>query len=540
MQRRRLYAFLARRGRRWIRECWKSSSRGRCEGVTHRNLVYCSLHVSSDFALSASEIRQRFLAYFERNKHVIRPSSALVPADDPTLLFTNAGMVQFKKIFLGIEPPPDGNRRATTVQKCTRAGGKHNDLEQVGHTARHNTFFEMLGNFSFGDYFKRDAIAFAWEFMTGSQADGNLGMDPATCASPRFFIEEGEGVRSRRDRRPPIRDVSMDWVRPTTSGRWPTPVPVAPAQRSMPISRTWPRIGSSPRARPASGRLTPSAPSSQRKAFVEGSEAGRFMEFWNLVFMQFDKQPDGTLVPLPKPSVDTGVGVERLSVVSQGVMSNYHTDLFVPLLEKAEEVIGLPYTDWPAHVVRSTKSPKAAKLPATYDAASFRVIADHARAVAFLLADGVFPSNDGRGYVLRRILRRAVRHTPGCLADASPRLRPWSTPVVTRMSDVYPELVHRREHLLKTTRVEEEAFPRYHRGGWSHPLEQLAPITGTHVGESIRGTINGEDVFKLYDTFGFPIDLTELMARERGYAVDIAGFEGGARWAAAYPFKGRT
>jgi alanyl-tRNA synthetase len=256
-------------------------------------------------------------------------------------------------------------------------------------------------------------------------------------------------------------------------------------------------------------------------AFVEGAEAGRFLEIWNLVFMQFDRQPDGTLVPLPKPSVDTGAGLERIAAAMQGVTSNYHTDLFLPLLKRAEEVVGLAYTGIsPAGLGGAT--PKS-EGQANIDPASFRVLADHARAVAFLLADGVFPSNEGRGYVLRRILRRAVRHA-WLLGRRAPTLVSLVEEVVARMSDVYPELTQRKQHIVETTKAEEERFLATIDGGMAR-FDQLAPVGSTQGSTHLRGTISGDDAFRLYDTYGFPIDLTELMARERGYTVDIAGFE---------------
>ncbi|HVA56792.1 MAG: alanine--tRNA ligase [Gemmatimonadaceae bacterium] len=467
--------------------------------------------------LSAADIRERFLAYFERQGHVRRASSSLVPADDPTLLFTNAGMVQFKKVFLGMEDPPDGKRRATTAQKCVRAGGKHNDLEQVGHTARHHTFFEMLGNFSFGDYFKRDAIRFAWEFVTGPRERGNLAIDPkhlrvsvfrddqearalwkevAGLPDSRIYgLSEKDNFWQMADTGPcgPCSELYVDLAH--LAGDWRFPEGATGEWTAMDRDEF------------------------STDAFVEGAEAGRFLEIWNLVFMQFDRQADGTMRPLPRPSVDTGAGLERIAAVLQRVTNNYHTDLFAPLIRGVEEAVGLPYRG------RTQRAPAPMTVrgrQAMVDPASFRVIADHARAVAFLLADGVFPSNDGRGYVLRRILRRAVRHA-WLLGRSEPTLVRVVEAVIACMGDVYPELRTRSAHLLKTTRVEEEAFLATIEGGLTR-FDQLAPESGTQLGDTIRGTISGEDAFRLYDTFGFPIDLTELMARERGYTVDIAAF----------------
>ncbi|HXE61018.1 MAG TPA: alanine--tRNA ligase, partial [Gemmatimonadaceae bacterium] len=474
--------------------------------------------------MRASEIRQRFLGYFERNGHAIRPSSTLVPKDDPTLLFTNAGMVQFKKIFLGQEQPAFG-RRATTAQKCVRAGGKHNDLEQVGHTARHHTFFEMLGNFSFGDYFKRDAIRFAWEFVTEE-----LGLDKrhlrvsvykeddearalwreiAGLADSRIYgLGEADNFWQMADTGPcgPCSEIYVDLAHMTSDWAF----PAGATGEWTDLART---------------EFSPDA-------FVEGAEAGRFLEIWNLVFMQFDRQPNGELKPLPRPSVDTGAGLERIAAVKQRVTSNYHTDVFAPLIEAAEQAVGIPYRgresdeayEAQVPVREKTAGGAGATRRVTVRPASFRVLADHARAVAFLLGDGVYPSNEGRGYVLRRILRRAVRHA-WLLGRTEPTLVHVVERVIDTMRDVYPELAGRRKFLLDTTRAEEERFLATIEGGMQR-FDQLAPERSTQGSVAVRGTISGEDAFRLYDTYGFPIDLTELMARERGYTVDLSGFEG--------------
>ena len=464
----------------------------------------------------ASEIRRRFLDYFERQGHVIRPSSSLVPGDDPTLLFVNAGMVQFKKVFLGLEEAPDGKRRATTSQKCVRAGGKHNDLEQVGHTARHHTFFEMLGNFSFGDYFKRDAIRFAWELVTGELAiDPSLLRVTVHHSDDEAFAlwQEIAGLSASRIYR--LGDKDNFWQMADTGPCGPcTEIYVDLAR----LARDF-RFPSG-----AAGEWTDlERDEFAHDAFVEGAEAGRFLEIWNLVFMQFDRQPDGSLVPLPKPSVDTGAGLERIAAAKQGVTNNFHADLFAPLIRTVEETVGFAYWGRESDEHRTGVQIRggaggADVVPNAVDPASFRVLADHARAVAFLLADGVFPSNEGRGYVLRRILRRAVRHAY-LLGRREPTLVHVVQTVIDSMGDVYPELRQRAEHLLQATRVEEQAFLATIEGGLAR-FDQLAPA------ESIdKGTISGDDAFRLYDTFGFPIDLTELMALERGYTVDIAGFE---------------
>jgi len=447
--------------------------------------------------MKAAEIRQKFIEYFEKNGHKALPSSPVVPANDPTLMFTNAGMVQFKKVFLGQEQPPGGNRRATTVQKCVRAGGKHNDLEQVGHTARHHTFFEMLGNFSFGDYFKRDAIRFAWEFVTKE-----LKLPPEYIRVTVF--EEDDEARALWREIAGLPD-SRIYGLGTHDNFW----QMADTGPCGPCTEIFIDL-----AHVAKDFAFPPGAKGQwaeknrkefsKDAFVEGAEAGRFLEFWNLVFMQFDRQPDGTLAPLPKPSVDTGAGLERIAAIMQGESNNFHADLFQSLIKAVEKTIKQKYD-------RGEKG------------ASFRVIADHSRAVAFLLADGVFPSNEGRGYVLRRILRRAVRHA-WLLGRRQPTLVEVVRVVIDQMGDVYPELRQRSKHIIDTTRAEEERFLSTIEGGM-HRFDELAPQKTTHGSAAIHGAISGEDAFKLYDTFGFPIDLTELMARERGYAVDIAGFE---------------
>jgi alanyl-tRNA synthetase len=424
--------------------------------------------------MRADEIRRRFLEYFSRQGHEVVDSSALVPADDPTLLFTNAGMVQFKKVFLGQERP--AYVRAVSSQKCVRAGGKHNDLEQVGFTARHHTFFEMLGNFSFGDYFKRDAIRFAWEFLT-------------------------EELRIPRDRL----WITVHYSDDEAAELWKEIAGVRP-ERIFGLGdkdNFWQMADTGP-CGPCSEIHFDMRPEGERgtevsvEEFERKGEAGEFLEIWNLVFMQFDRDADGELHPLPAPSIDTGAGLERIAAVMQGARSNYDTDLFMPLIERAAGAVGVPYG---------------------YDTAegvSYRVLADHARATAFLLADGVFPSNEGRGYVLRRIMRRAVRHA-WLMGRREPTLVEVVDAVVDRMAEAYPQLAERREHLLRTTRAEEERFLATIGEGMKR-FDEIAPPGG-------EGVIPGRDVFFLYDTNGFPLDLTELMAAERGYTVDVEGFE---------------
>ncbi len=428
--------------------------------------------------MQSARIRQLFLQYFGDRGHQVVPSSSLVPADDPTLLFTNAGMVQFKRVFLGQEHRDYA--RATTCQKCVRAGGKHNDLEQVGLTRRHHTFFEMLGNFSFGDYFKRDAIAFAWEFVTS----------PEFLAIPAHRLrvtvhhtdDEARQLWSELSGLPPDRiyglgDADNFWQMGDTG-------PCGPC------SEIYVDLARSPDDTSPQEVL-------DQAAFEREAEAGRFLEIWNLVFMQFDRAADGTLTPLPKPSVDTGAGLERIASVLQGSDDNFHTDLFAPLLERAGALVGRPYD------------------PASPDRVSYRVLADHARAVSFLLADGVYPSNEGRGYVLRRILRRAVRHA-WLLGRREPTLAPLTEVVVREMGGAYPGLVARAGFINDATRSEEERFLETIEGGLGR-LEEI--FSGG------ASTIDGEEAFRLYDTFGFPVDLTQLIAGERGVTVDLDGFE---------------
>ena len=427
--------------------------------------------------MQASDIRARFLAYFEKQGHAIRPSSALVPADDPTLLFTNAGMVQFKKVFLGMEDAPDGNRRATTSQKCVRAGGKHNDLEQVGHTARHHTFFEMLGNFSFGDYFKRDAITYAWELLTDVY---KLPKDKLTVT---VYAEDDEAY-----------DI------------WTKEIGV-PAERVI-------RIGDNKGARYASdnfwmmGDTGPCGPCTE--IFYDHGEkhwggppgspeedGDRFIEIWNNVFMQFNRDEAGVMHPLPKPSVDTGMGLERISAVLQGVHANYEIDLFQSLIGAA---------------ARETSD-------ADMDSPSLKVLADHIRACSFLIADGVIPGNEGRGYVLRRIIRRAIRHgyKLGARAAFFHKMVP---DLVAEMGMAYPELKENQAKVVATLKQEEDRFFATIEHGMAILEGELADMTAK--GATV---FNGETAFKLHDTYGFPLDLTADICRERDFTVDGAAFD---------------
>ncbi len=424
--------------------------------------------------MKSADIRRRFLDFFKARSHQEVPSSSLVPSDDPTLLFTNAGMVQFKRVFQGLERRDYS--RAVTCQKCVRAGGKHNDLEQVGHTARHHTFFEMLGNFSFGDYFKKEAIEYAWEWVTSSQW---LGIDPDRLYvtvhhsdhEARQLWRQVTGIADSRIFG--LGDKDNFWQMGDTG-------PCGPCSEILVDIRSTERGA---RSRDLS-----------LEEFLRISEAGQLLEIWNLVFMQYDQQPDGTRSVLPAPSVDTGAGLERISAVMQDVASNFDTDLFQSIISQAVEVVGRPYDRGPA-------------------GAPYRVLADHARAVTFLLADGVYPSNEGRGYVLRRILRRAVRHA-WLLGRREPTLAPLTRAVSTVMGDVYPELVSKEPHIERVTRAEEERFLETIEGGLIR-MEELRH----------QPVISGEDAFKLYDTYGFPLDLTQMIAAEHGHTVDVEGFE---------------
>jgi alanyl-tRNA synthetase len=415
---------------------------------------------------SSSELRQAFLEYFAKNGHEIVPSSSLIPGNDPTLLFTNAGMVQFKDVFLGREKRAIA--RAASAQRCVRAGGKHNDLENVGYTARHHTFFEMLGNFSFGDYFKRDAIRFAWEFITK-----DLGLPPERLWCT-VYEEDDEAA-----------DI---WLK----------------EIGVPKSR-FARLGMSDNFW-AMGDTGPCGPCSEifydHGPSVAGgppgspdSDGDRYVEIWNLVFMQFERGADGTMTKLPKPSVDTGMGLERLAAVMQGVHSNYEIDLF-------------------ANLIRA-----AAAITHTSDLAdkSLRVIADHIRACSFLIADGVIPGNEGRSYVLRRIIRRAIRHGYK-LGVEEPFFYKLVKNVETEMGAAYPELGKARSHVERVLRQEEQRFAETLSQGMRLLDEAIADL-------SKGGTLPGETVFKLYDTYGFPEDLTADISRERGFHVDRVGFE---------------
>ena len=420
---------------------------------------------------TTTEIRSDFLEFFRGKGHTVVPSAALVPSNDPTLLFTNSGMVQFKNVFLGSEKP--GYVRATDVQRCLRAGGKHNDLDQVGYTARHHTFFEMLGNWSFGDYFKHDAIAWAWELLTGVWGI------PAERLLVTVYHTDDESYRLWNETIgiPPERIVRIGDNKgaPFASDNFWQMADTGPCGPCTEIfyDHGAQHVGGPPGSADEDG--------------------DRYIEIWNLVFMQFDRQPDGSLAPLPAPCVDTGMGLERLAAVLQGVHGNYEIDLFRHLIAAAAEFTAT----------------------ADLDNKSLRVIADHIRACSFLIVDGVLPSNEGRGYVLRRIIRRALRHG-WMLGQKQPFFHRMVPALVEVMGDAYPELAAKLEFVARALQAEEERFAETLDSGMRIFAEVAARSTGA---------IPGADAFRLYDTYGFPVDLTADIARERGLSVDMAGFD---------------
>ena len=416
-------------------------------------------------AMKTPEIRQRFIDYFKTRGHQEVPSSSLVPGNDPTLLFTNSGMVQFKDLFLGEEQR--NYRRAVTSQRCVRAGGKHNDLENVGYTARHHTFFEMLGNFSFGDYFKEDAIRYAWELLTVE-----FGL-PGDRLWVTIFEEDDES--------------ESIWV--NSIG-----VPKDRVTRIGAKDNFW-QMGDTGPCGPCSEIFYDHGP--EIKGGPPGSlsaDGDRYVEIWNLVFMQFNRSADGQMTPLPKPSVDTGMGLERMATVLQGVHSNYETDLFKNLITATARILD----------VRDL------------DNKSLRVIADHIRSTSFLIADGVIPSNEGRGYVLRRIIRRAIRHGYQ-LGHKTPFMHLLVDPLITEMGEVFPELVDARGRVMRALQQENEKF--------NETLDQGLRILDQEISNLTGNVIAGESVFKLYDTYGFPADLTADIAREHGLTIDSVGFD---------------
>ncbi|HXE97826.1 MAG TPA: alanine--tRNA ligase [Dongiaceae bacterium] len=423
--------------------------------------------------MTGTEIRARFLQYFADRAHTIVPSSGIIPKNDPTLMFANAGMNQFKDCFLGLEDR--GYYRAASSQKCVRAGGKHNDLENVGRTARHHTFFEMLGNFSFGDYFKKEAISYAWEFLTKE-----LKLDKS-----RLYVT----VYTDDDEAADIWHI----------------------QEGVPRERIF-RFGEKDNFW-SMGDTGPCGPCTEifydqgaavgcgRPECTVGCDCDRYMEIWNNVFMQFNRSSDGTLTPLPKPSVDTGMGLERITAVMQGVSSNYDIDILQGIIRHIERLSGKRYG------------------ADEKDNVSMRVIADHARAVTFLICDGALPSNDGRGYVLRRIMRRAARHAK-MLGCAEPMLYHMVDAVREVMGDAYPELQEREEYIKKVVFAEEQRFAETLDRGLAILNDEVAALRGAG-----KNVIPGDVLFKLYDTYGFPTDLTADIVESEGFTIDETGFE---------------
>ncbi len=422
--------------------------------------------------MKADDLRKLFLDFFAERGHKIVPSSSLVPRNDPTLLFTNAGMVQFKGVFLGEETRD--YKRAVTSQKCMRAGGKHNDLENVGHTARHHTFFEMLGNFSFGDYFKKEACEYSWEFLTRTL---KLPKDKLWIT---VFRNDDEAFTLWRD------------------------IVKIPSERIVRMGEKdnfW-QMGDTGPCGPCSEIIIDQGPEvgCGRTGCAVGCDCDRYLELWNLVFMQFNRDVAGNLTPLPKPSIDTGMGLERLSAVVQRVKTNYSSDLFQPIIKQIAAVAGTAYG-----------KDKQADI-------SYQVIADHLRSITFLLSDGVLPSNEGRGYVLRRIIRRASRYGK-LIGINKPFLYRLTGVVVDEMRDAYPELVDSREHAAKVTLLEEERFAATLDSGLA-----LLNDTVSKIRAAGRDVIPGDVLFRLYDTFGFPLDLVADMARDMDLKLDEEGY----------------
>jgi alanyl-tRNA synthetase len=432
--------------------------------------------------MTGNEIRSEFLKFFEDRGHRVVRSSSLIPAGDPTLLFSNAGMNQFKDVFLGKERRE--YTRAASSQKCVRAGGKHNDLENVGRTARHHTFFEMLGNFSFGDYFKDDAIAFAWEFLTKT-----CGLPPERMVATVFKGENGvprdgeaHGFWLRHLPGDRIFELGMHdnfWAMGDTG-------PCGPCSEVHFHQGDHLPCGEEAAGRPCQG---------------VACDCDRWLEIWNLVFMQYDRDDAGVLNPLPAPCVDTGMGLERLAAVMQGKLSNFETDLLKPLIDEAASVCGIPYGGAESSDV------------------SLRVVSDHVRAATFLVADGVIPSNEGRGYVLRKIVRRAARHGK-MLGIERPFLKDLVGKVCEMLGEAYPEIVENRRTIETVLLIEEESFINTLNVGLKKLLDVVASLTPPNDRE-----IPGDALFKLYDTFGFPLDLAEDIAREQGLVLDLPGFQ---------------
>jgi len=429
--------------------------------------------------MKASQIRAQFLDFFQQRGHAVVKSSTLIPHDDPTLLFANAGMNQFKRCFLGEEKR--GYQRATSSQKCMRAGGKHNDLENVGYTARHHTFFEMLGNFSFGDYFKSEAIQYAWEFLTGT-----LGLPQDKLYAT---IHEGDEPMHLG----PDREAEQYWSR------------YLPPERILkfPTKDNFWAMGDTGPCGPCSEILIDQGPAlgCGKPDCRPGCDCDRYLELWNLVFMQFNRRDDGTLEPLPKPSIDTGMGLERIAAVLQKVPSNYDIDLFAPMMEAISSLCGRRYGASPDQDV------------------SMKVISDHGRAAAFLINDGVLPSNEGRGYVLRRVIRRALRHGQ-LLGLNQPFLSEVAVAVMHAMADAYPELLENRNYINRVILNEEERFSETLDHGLRLLNDEIKRLQDAHI-----DTVPGSLIFKLYDTYGFPIDIVLDVAKKLRLGVDEAGFQ---------------
>ncbi len=426
--------------------------------------------------MKSYEVRKKFLDHFEKHDHQLFKSSSLIPADDPTLLFNNAGMNQFKGVFTGEQPAPK-SKKAVSSQKCVRAGGKHNDLDNVGFTARHHTFFEMLGNFSFGDYFKVGAIEMAWELLTKK-----YNLDPK-----RLYVTVYEDDDEAAD----------IWKKHIG-------VPSDKIYRFGQKDNFW-RMGDTGPCGPCSEIFYDQGDSvgGDPRQNVMGGDGDRFIEIWNLVFMQFNEDENKKLNPLPKPSIDTGMGLERITSILQRHTNNYNTDLFMPLIDVASRISKTNYSfDMPTH---------------DKNAAALRVIADHSRAITFLMSDGVIPSNEGRGYVLRRILRRAVRYAR-TLTEASVLPEVCKQAIIT-MNDFYPELNQSKDFIIQTVIDEQDRFLETLDKGTELLSSEIKKVKSKN-----SKSIDGEFVFKLYDTFGFPSDLTQLMAQEQGLSIDEKGF----------------
>jgi alanyl-tRNA synthetase len=476
--------------------------------------------------LTGSQIRRKFLDFFVQKGHKEVHSSSLVPQNDPTLLFTNAGMNQFKDVFLGLEKRDYA--RATSSQKCVRAGGKHNDLENVGFTNRHHTFFEMLGNFSFGDYFKKDAIAYAWELITSPEWFGIAKDKLYVTVFEQSEISPGQVVAGDHES-------LMYWSNQAT-GLLPDRIRLLGAETNF-----W-AMGDTGPCGPCSEIHYDMGPAASDQGHTDckfGCECGRYVEIWNLVFMQFDRDASGKLNPLPKPSIDTGMGLERVTAVLQGVISNYDTDLFVPLTVRAAQLI----------LEQDMASDLAETDQGAHTAASLRVIADHARAATFLISDGVLPSNEGRGYVLRKIIRRAIRH--GWLRGArQPFLYRMVETVTARMKDAYPELLETQDRVAKIIHSEETRFSHTLDVGLKRLEEEFeelfnnaAKTAHIKVREAVSDNVRREEIlsslrnlghsltysgakaFRLYDTFGMPLDFIQDAARDQGIAFDLEGFD---------------